>query len=78
MNTFVEWDSLLNIVIFGLAFGAGVPALYAVGVRALQGNHARGGDGQILWWRKGIAITAFAMCVAAVIAGVAFIAAGGH
>jgi hypothetical protein len=78
MSAFVEWEALLNIIVFGLAFGAGVPALYAVGVRALQGNRARGGNGEILWWRKGIAFAAFGMCVAAVIAGVAFIAAGGH
>jgi hypothetical protein len=78
VNTFVEWDALLNIVLFGLVFGAGLPALYAVGVRAVQGNRARGEDGEILWWRKGIAIVSFGLCVAAVVAGIAFIAAGGH
>jgi hypothetical protein len=78
VNTFVEWGSLLNIVLFGLLFGAGLPAVYAVGVRAVQGNHASDEDGQIRWWRKAIAIMCFAVCVAAIVGGVAFIAAGGH
>lgn len=78
MNAFVEWDALLNIVIFGLLFGAGLPALYAIGVRALQGNHAQAPDGHVLWWRKVIAIACFALCVAAVAGGIVFIAAGGH
>jgi hypothetical protein len=75
---FVEWDSLLNIVVFGVLFGAGLPALYAIGVRAVQGNRAHGPDGHVLWWRKAIAVTCFALCVAAVASGIVFIAAGGH
>lgn len=78
MSEFVEWGSLLNVVVFGLLVGAGVPALYAVGVRAVHGTHARDAQGHVLWWRRGIAIVCFAGCLAVVATGIVFIAAGGH
>ena len=70
--------ALGNILLFGVLLGAGVPALYAVGVRAVQGEDARGEDGRIVWWRRAVAVACFGACIAVVVAGIAFIAAGGH
>ena len=46
MNTYIEWGALANVVIAGLVVGAGLPALFAVGVRALAGPGSRDADGQ--------------------------------
>jgi hypothetical protein len=37
MSNFVEWDALADVVAVGLVVGAGLPALFALGVRALAG-----------------------------------------
>lgn len=78
MNEFVEWGSLLNIVVFGLLVGAGVPAVYALGVRAVKNVGARDDAGRLPLWRKAVAVLCFGVCVAVVVTGVVFIAAGGH
>lgn len=78
MNEFVEWGSLLNVFIFGLLVGAGVPAVYALGVRAIKNVDARDENGHLPLWRKAVAVLCFGVCVAVVVTGVVFIAAGGH
>ena len=35
MNSWINLDALWKIVVVGIALGAGLPALFAVGVRAL-------------------------------------------
>ncbi|WP_265521535.1 hypothetical protein [Oerskovia flava] len=36
MTEFIEFDALLKVVVAGLIVGAGLPALFAVGVRMLS------------------------------------------
>ncbi|MCR6712156.1 MAG: hypothetical protein NVV57_05425 [Demequina sp.] len=76
MGTYVEWDALFNIVIFGLLIGAGLPALYALGVRSLDvSSRAVGRSATLL---KVAAYTCFAVVVGAILFALIFIAAGGH
>ena len=78
MTEYVEWDALANIVVVGLLLGAGLPALFAVGVRLLEGPGARHADGGQATWRVILAWACFATTAAAVIAAVALLASGGH
>ncbi len=78
MTDFVEWGSLANVLIVGLLVGAGLPALFAVGVRALAGEGARGVDGRVSTGRLALGWTCFGIAFAAIIAGIVFLAAGGH
>lgn len=75
MNTYVEWDALANIVIFGVLVGAGLPALYAIGVRALDSASRNPARATVL--RAG-AYACFGVVVAAIVFALLFIAAGGH
>ena len=76
MGTFVEWGALLNIVIFGLLIGAGLPGLYALGVRSLDTSTRALGRSALLY--KVAAYACFAGVVAAIVFALVFIAAGGH
>jgi hypothetical protein len=80
VNSWIDLHALWQIVVVGLLAGAGLPALYAVGLRALsppgggarpQGEPARPGP---------LGIAAAGLCFAAVLAGVGwglyFIVAG--
>jgi hypothetical protein len=78
MSTFVEWDALAKILVLGIVVGAGLPLLFAVGVRVLNphGEHAAARSGE--WWRRAVAVTCFVVASAVVAGGIAYIAAGGH
>lgn len=78
MSTYVEWSALANILIFGLFVGAGLPALFALGVRALEGPGSRDADGNRPAARVVAAIACFAVIIAAVVGAIVYIAAGGH
>ncbi|MDN4476076.1 hypothetical protein QQX09_09440 [Demequina sp. SYSU T00192] len=78
MSEFVEWGALGQVVLFGLLVGAGLPALFALGVRTLAGPGARGADGEVTIARKVVAYACFGAVVLAVLGAVAYIAAGGH
>ncbi|WNM24598.1 hypothetical protein [Demequina capsici] len=78
MSTYVEWDALANIVIVGLVVGAGLPALFALGVRALAGDGAKDESGQIRKIRVAAAVACFTVVVGAIITAIVYIAAGGH
>ncbi len=43
MNSWINLGALWKIVVVGLAAGAGLPALFAVGLRVLSLGSARGG-----------------------------------
>lgn len=43
MNSWINLTALWKIVVVGLLAGAGLPALFAVGLRALSLGSARGG-----------------------------------
>ena len=74
----IEWGALANIAIWGIVLGAGLPALYALGVRTLQGPGAVDVNNRPAWWRRTIAYACFAVVIAGVVAGIAFIAVGGR
>ena len=75
MTTFVEWDALAKIVIFGVLIGAGLPALYAVGVRSLDSAARNPARARAL---TAGAYTCFGLIVAAILYALYFIAIGGH
>lgn len=78
MGEFVEWGALANVVLMGLVVGAGLPTLFALGVRALAGPGARGDDGRVLPVRRVAGAACFAVVVLAIVGAIAYIAAGGH
>ena len=78
MSDYVEWGALLNVLLVGLLVGAGLPALFAVGVRAIAGPGARGEDGSVSMGRRVLAWTCFGIAVLSIVGAIAFLAAGGH
>ncbi|WP_062206402.1 hypothetical protein [Demequina salsinemoris] len=78
MTQYVEWDALANILIFGLLIGAGLPTLFALGVRALAGPGSRDDAGRTVTWRVAAAVACFAIVIAAIVGAIIYIAAGGH
>jgi hypothetical protein len=75
----IDWAALAQVAIAGLVLGAGIPGLFALGTRLL--SPTTGADGvqvPVTVVRRLGAYTCFGICCAAVIAGVFFLAAGGH
>ena len=75
-------DALWRIALAGVIFGAGLPALFAVGVRALAYSQGAGpvGDGPRPAVRpvgRVVAYACFAVVVAAVALGILFIVTSG-
>lgn len=77
-------DGAWRVLLIGLLLGAGLPALFAVGIRALAwgtgGEAERHADGVVLKPHVGgriLAYTMFALVVLAVLAGVGYITAHG-
>ncbi len=53
MNHWFNYEASLKILIFGLVLGSGLPALFAVAVRAgSAGAGVQGSDGARLWRRR--------------------------
>ena len=78
MSTYIEWGALANILVFGLLVGAGLPALFALGVRALEGPGSRDAEGNRPTLRVVVAGACFTVIVAAIVGAIVYIAAGGH
>lgn len=78
MSEYVSWSALTNVVVVGLIVGAGLPALFAVGVRALAGSGSRDESGRRPPMRIAIALVCFGAVVAAIVVAVALIVSGGH
>ncbi|WP_430868056.1 hypothetical protein [Demequina aurantiaca] len=78
MSDYFELDAIANIVVVGLLFGAGLPALFALGVRALAGPGARRPDGTVALARRVTAGACFTVIIVAVAGAIIYIAAGGH
>ncbi|WP_018180571.1 hypothetical protein [Jongsikchunia kroppenstedtii] len=83
MTTFAElWDAAWKVLAIGLILGAGLPALFALGVRgvALAAGNQNADDSV----RKGnpagavLAFVAFTVVILAVVFGIATIIAQGH
>ena len=79
MNTWFNYEASLKILIFGLLLGSGLPALFALAVRAgAIGAGVEGSDGAAVA-HKNPALTAlswvlYAVALVAVIIGVLYIA----
>ncbi|WP_407320096.1 hypothetical protein UQW22_06520 [Isoptericola halotolerans] len=92
MNGLIEWSSLGQVVVAGVVVGAGIPALFALGLRLVAGTAEsprrssrapRDGRGPVVIarpspWRMVGALLCFGTVVGAVAAGLVFLAAGGH
>ena len=71
-SSWINLDALWKIVVFGLLLGAGLPALFAVGLRALSIGHTQseieGGTAQAdsSLVGRAIAVLCFAVILAAI------------
>lgn len=74
----IEWTALGQVALAGVILGAGIPALFALGTLMLSNEDSDGNPVVVTAGRKAIAYVCFGICVAAVIVGVVFLAAGGH
>jgi hypothetical protein len=74
MNSWIDLHALWQIVVFGLLAGAGLPALFAVGLVALSrpGHRAQpvGPDSDRVVGGSPVGISAAALCFAIVLAAV--------
>lgn len=82
MNSWINLTALWKIVVFGLAAGAGLPALFAVGLRALSPRPQAAGSADGTQARPGvmanplglaIAVLCFAVVLSAIGWGIDFI-----
>ena len=94
MSGIIEWSALGQVVLVGLLVGAGVPALFALGLRLLTlpvragvveagGTHDADTAGAADGAAPGLArrlggYLCLALCVAAIATGLAFLVSGGH
>jgi len=78
MSEYVNWSALANVVVVGLVVGAGLPALFAVGVRALAGAGARDYSGRRPRVRVAMALASFGAVVAAIVVAVVLLVSGGR
>lgn len=78
MQDFIEWSALGRILVVGLLVGAGLPALFALGVKAIAGPGARDASGTVQRSRLIAGWTCFGLVVAAIAGAIIYIAAGGH
>jgi hypothetical protein len=84
MSSWIDLRAIWEIVVIGLLAGAGLPALFAIGVRALgapgKGHVTVSEDEVVGGSRTGMAIAAacFAIVLAAIGYGIYIIVASGH
>lgn len=92
MSQFIEWGALAHVVVAGIVVGAGIPALFALGLRLLvrpdggastRADGAQGGAPVGARSRPGTvrlvgAGLCFAVCVGAIVTGIGFLVSGGH
>ncbi|MBV7292770.1 hypothetical protein JIM95_005760 [Corynebacterium sp. CCM 8835] len=68
-------SDLLQVLLAGLVLGAGLPALFAVGIR-LATPAATSTAQSVPVWRKGLAGLCFAVIIGAIILGIMWITKG--
>ncbi len=78
VSSYVEWGALRDVVLVGLVVGAGLPTLYALGVRALAGPGARDEEGVRSRFRVVLAVACFAVVLTAIAVAIWLIGRGGH
>lgn len=74
----IEWSALGSVVLWGVIIGAGLPALFAVGVRMLVVPVGPDGERHPALGRRVVAWACFTVIIVAILGAVAFLAAGGH
>jgi hypothetical protein len=79
-NVELALDASWEILLWSLLLGAGLPAVFALGVRSLAGgaggsSHADGGSPRLLAWA--LATLCFAVVLASVALAITFIVASG-
>ena len=73
MNNWIDLHALWRIVVVGLICGAGLPAVFALGLKALGsgGDDAvDGGGGAVTATRSPVGVVAAAVCFAVVLAAI--------
>ena len=85
MSGLIEWGALGQVVLAGVIVGAGIPALFALGLRLLVAPRVADGEATVAGAarRPGTArlvggFACFAVVVAAIVTGLAFLVSGGH
>lgn len=78
MNGWLDVGALVKVLVFGIVAGAGLPALFAVGVRTqavgsgtVEGQHLADDRRPIM---TAISYVCFALVLAAIVVGVLFVA----
>ena len=72
MNDWVDLHALWKIVVVGLICGAGLPAVFAGGLKALSlGEHSEAGSGDtVVVTRNPVGVALSAVCFAVVLAAI--------
>ena len=78
MPSYIEWGALADVVVVGLIVGAGLPAIFALGVRALEGPGSHDEMGRRSRIRVAAAVLCFAVIVSAVVTAIFIIRAHKH
>lgn len=85
MNPMSTANSLWQVIVVGLLLGAGLPTLFAIGLRSLYGGqlgvdeHGETTTAQPTLARMAVAYACFAVVVSVVVAGIVLIVVnGGH
>lgn len=73
MNSWINLTALWKIVVIGLLAGAGLPALFAVGLRALSPRTVTAGEGDGQTASSGpVGIAAAGLCFLVILAAIAW------
>jgi hypothetical protein len=84
MSDFIEWGALAQVAVAGLVVGAGIPALFALGLRLLtQPAAAAAVDGPQVPVRRSLPrVVGATLCLGVVVGvlalGLTFLVSGGH
>jgi hypothetical protein len=78
MSEYVNWPALFEVIGVGLLVGAGLPALFALGLRALAGSGSRNAAGRIPAIRVAGAFACFAVVFGAIFSAIFVIGTGNH
>ncbi len=74
MSNWIDLHALWKIIVVGLICGAGLPAVFAIGLKALSfGEHAEaGGADTVVVTRNPVGVALAAVCFAVVVAAIAW------
>ncbi|WP_159793525.1 hypothetical protein [Puerhibacterium puerhi] len=89
MSDFIEWGALAQVAVAGLVVGAGIPALFALGLRLLTqpaagaAGAADGAEGAAQPVRRSVPrVVGATLCLGVVVGvlalGLTFLVTGGH